>query len=135
MAVDTISGKYLVATINGTFVTGDQGWTARKTTDQLDGTTGLDGGYENDDYGIQRLEIEMDIVQNLATGIWSLVSAAQRVTNLKLYRAVTDAQPAFTVPLATIYESTNMGKVKDRFTISVKARSNGAFTETNPGAG
>lgn len=135
MAVNTISGKFLVGTISGAFITGTQGWTVRETTDQLDGTTGSDLGFENDDYGIIRAEIELEIVQNLAAGIYTQVAAGQRIADLKLYRAVVDAQPAFTFPIATIYESTNMGKVKDRFTVSVKARSNGPYTRTNPGAG
>lgn len=135
MSVDTVSGKYLVGTLNGTLITGTQGWTVRVTADQLDGTTGSDAGFENDDYGVQRAEIDLEIVQNLATGIYSTVAAGQRITTLRLYRAVGDAQPAFTFPIATIYESTNMGKVRERFTIAVKAKSNGAFTSTNPGAG
>lgn len=132
---DTISGKYLAVTINGVLIVGEQGWTCRVTADQLDGTTGSDQGYENDDFGIQRAEIDLEIVQNLATGVYTVVAAPQRVSQLKLYRAVTDAQPAFTFPIATIYESTNMGKVRERFTVACKAKSNGPFTVTNPGSG
>lgn len=135
MAVNTISGKYLVGVYSGQIITGMQGWTARSTVDQLDGTTGSDAGYENDDYGVGRCEIELELVQNLATGWYTQLQAGQRITELRLYRAVSDAQPAFYFPIATIYESTNMGKVKERFTVSIKARSNGIFYATNPGAG
>ena len=54
---------------------------------------------------------------------------------MRCFRTLYDAQPAFTFPVATIYESTNKGVVKERFTIAMKARSNGAYTSTNPGAG
>lgn len=135
MAVNTISGKYLVCTLNGFILTGVTGWTVRESADQLDGTTGSDGGFENDDFGVQRAEIDMELVQNLAAGIYTTVAAPQRITELKLYRSYGDSQPAFYFPNATIYESTNMGKVKQTFTTAVKARSNSTYSRTNPGAG
>ncbi len=133
---NTISGKYMVAAVESSLIVGLQGWTVRETTDQLDGTTGADAGYEDDDFGIVRAEIEMDCVQNLAAGTpYVAIRATTRLTNVRLYRSYGDAQPAFTFPLVTVYESTNMGKVRERLTVNVKAKSNGAYTFTNPGAG
>lgn len=75
------------------------------------------------------------LVQNLASGIYAAVRAGTLLTNLKLYRTSADNQPAFTIPLAKVYESTNAGKVRDRFTTAVKARSKGPYSGTDPGAG
>lgn len=133
--VNTISGKYLIVTVGSTVLVGPQGWTVRETTDQLDGTTGADAGFENDDFGIIRAEIDLELVQNLATGIYNDIGALTTLTALRCYRASTDTQPAFYFPIARVYESTNMGKVKERFTVAVKARSNGTYTRYDPGAG
>ena len=135
MPVDTISGKYLAVVIGNVVIVGAQEWTCRETTDQLDGTTGADQGYENDDNGLVRAEIDIMLVQNLASGIYAAVRAGTLLTNLKLYRTSADNQPAFTIPLAKVYESTNAGKVRDRFTTAVKARSKGPYSGTDPGAG
>jgi hypothetical protein len=112
-----------------------QGWTVRESTDQLDGTTGLDQGFENDDFGIIRAEIDLEFVQNLATGLYITIAAQTIVTNLRLYRSYGDPQPGFLFPIARIYESTNMGKVRERFTTACKLRSNGPYTRYSPGAG
>ena len=65
---DTISGKYLACKINTSTIAGVQEWTAREEGDRLDGTTGADEGYENDDIGVSSLEVTMMLVQNLSTG-------------------------------------------------------------------
>lgn len=135
MAVNTISGKYAIAVLEGVVLVGDQGWTVRESTDQLDGTTGADAGFENDDFGIIRAEIDMDFVQNLALGLYTVIAAQQILTNLRLYRSFGDPQPGFWFPIARIYESTNGLKTRERATVTVKARSNGSYTRYDPGAG
>ncbi len=135
MAISTISGKYGVATLENSLLVGVQGWTVRETTDQLDGTTGADLGFENDDVGIIRAEIDLELVQNCAFGIYSVIAAQELLTTLRLWRASSDAQPAFYFPFARVYESTNMLKIRERVTVTVKARSNGSYTRYNPGAG
>lgn len=134
-AINTVSGKYLAVTVQNVVLVGEQGWTVRETTDQLDGTTGADEGFENDDAGIIRAEIDLELVQNLASGIYVAIAAQTLLVELRCFRAVTDAQPAFYFPFARVYESTNMGKVRERFTVAVKARSNGIYTRYDPGAG
>lgn len=135
MAVNTISGKYGIATLENSVLVGIQGWTVRETTDQLDGTTGQDLGFENDDAGIIRAEIDLEIVQNAATGIYNVIGAQTLLTTLRLYRVFSDAQPAFLFPFARVYESTNALKIRERITVTVKARSNGSYTRYDPGAG
>ena len=132
-----ISGKYIAVTISGVtaVLSGVQEWTVRETIDQLDGTTGNDGGFENDGGGIMRAEIDLTLVQDLSTGVYSVIACGTELANLKLYRRVTDAQPAWTFPVARVFESTNAGRVRDRLTVSCKARSAGEYTRTDPGAG
>lgn len=132
---NTISGKYLVAVVENTILAGLQEWEITETADRLDGTTGSDGGFENDDMGVFAAEVRMQLVQNLASGIYIDIAMGTILTNVKLYRASSDAQPAFTFPTMRVYESRNGGRVRDRFVTNVVARANGVWTRNDPGAG
>jgi len=134
-ALNTISGKYLVATVNGAVIAGVQEWEVTETADRLDGTTGLDQGFENDDLGVFSAEARLTIVQNLATGPYIEIAMGNVLSDVKLYRSVTDNQPAFIFPIMRVYESKNGGRVKDRFTVNVTARAAGPYTRSDPGSG
>lgn len=132
---NTVSGKYLIGVIENVTIVGMQEWDVDETADQLDASTGADQGFENDDDGQTRAVITINLVQNLATGIYAAVRVGTLITNLRLYRSYTDAQPAFSIPLAKVYQSKNGGKVKERFTTLVVARSKGPYSGTDPGSG
>ena len=128
----SVSGKYIVAKINGTIVAGVQEWEADETIDQLDGTTGADEGFEADDGGIQRVVVTMNLVQDITTGVYSAVRAGTSITNLTLYRDKDDAQPAFSIPIFRVFQSTNRGEVRGRVTVRVVGRSYGTYTVNDP---
>lgn len=130
---NTISGKYLVAVIGGVVVSGVQDWNAVETSDQLDGTTGADLGYENDDDGISRVEVDFNLVQNLANGAAITLTRGTTIS-LLLYRSAGDALPAFDIPTFKVYSAGTRGAVKERFTQAVRGRSKGAYTVNPPGA-
>jgi hypothetical protein len=131
----TISGKYLVVTVGNILIAGAQDWDCDETGDQLDGTTGSDQGFENDDIGVGRAVITMNLVQNLNNGQYAVIQKGTMLANVSLYRSAGDPQPAFLFPFARVYQSKNAGKVKDRFTVMVVARSNGPYSSFDPGAG
>ncbi len=130
---DTISGKFLSAYIDDELVTGNQKWDATETADQLDGTTGADLGYENDDDGISRVEATLDLVQNLADGPALTVSRGT-VMSLQLYRSDGDTLPAFDIPVFKVYSVGTVAEVKGRITQTVRGRSKGPYTVNAPGA-
>lgn len=130
---DTISGKYLVAVIGSVTIDCVQDWEANETADQLDGTTGADLGYENDDDGISRVEVAFNLVQNLANGPAVTVGRGTTMA-LKLYRSAGDALPAFDIPAFKVFGARTRGAVRERFTQAITGRSKGAYTHNAPGA-
>lgn len=130
---DTISGKFLVARINGSIIRGVQDWEVDETADELDGTTGEDNGYENPDDGVWGATISMNLVQNLETGEYIRVRRGTLIEDLQLYRAATDPTPAFYFPMVKVFQSRNKGAIKERFTTFVRAKSKGEYQANNPG--
>lgn len=134
-ALSIISGKFLVATVGNVVLNGLQEWEVEETVDRLDGTTGGDAGFENDDMGVRAAEARFTLVQNLATGKYAEIMAGTILTEVRLYRSFTDNVPAFYFPLMRVYQSRNGGRVRDRFMVNVTARSNGSYAVYNPGSG
>lgn len=128
----SISGKLGGGKIDGVVIAGVQDWEAVETIDQLDGTTGSDGGYENDDGGVRRVEVTMNLVQDISTGVYSAVSAGTEITNLQLFRDLADVSPAFAIPTFRVYESGNRVEVRGRSTVRVRGRSAGSYTRNDP---
>jgi hypothetical protein len=135
MSPNTISGKYLILVVESVVLAGVQEWEIDENADRLDGTTGADGGFENDDMGVYSAEMRAQLVQNLASGIYHEIAMGTILTNVRAYRSVFDNQPAFYFPIMRVYNSRNGGRVRDRFTTNIVARSNGPYTRNNPGAG
>jgi hypothetical protein len=130
---DTISGKYLVAKIGSTTISGVMDWSATETVDELDGATGESEGYDYPDQGLRRVEADFNLIQNLATGVYSDVAAGV-VINLKLYRSAGDTNPAFDITDFLVLSSATRGAVRERFTVAVRGKSRGSYTRNDPGA-
>lgn len=129
----SISGKFLFVQVGNVILAGSQKWTVRDRADKLDGTTGADQGFENDQAGVRRLEITINFVQDTETGIWSVIQSGTILNNLKLFRDQTDPNPAFLIPIATCYEAENDIEVTGRSTIRSQITSNGPYIANDPG--
>lgn len=130
---DTISGKYLVAKIGSTSISGVMDWECTETVDELDGATGESEGYDYPDQGLRRAEASFNLIQNLATGPYTEVRAGE-VINLKLYRSAGDTIPAFDITDFLILSSASRGAVRERFTLAVRGKSRGSYNVADPGA-
>ena len=128
----TISGKFLSVYMDDVLVGGTQEVEVNETADQLDGTTGADLGYENDDDGISRAEVRFTLVQNLADGP-AITLSRGAVVDLKVFRSDGDTLPAVHLPVFKIYGAQNRGVVKERWTLAVSGRSKGSYTLSPPG--
>lgn len=132
-----ISGKYLIATIGNTLIRGVMEWRARETAEKLDGQTGAHLGFSANEPGTQTLNVDLTLVQDIATGEYSKVAAGTTITDLRLYRAdpsvVTGQSPAFQVPVFNVFESDNGAAVRDKFTVKCSGENLGPYTKNDPG--
>jgi hypothetical protein len=62
-----------------------------------------------------------------------MIRAGTVIYNLQLYRSINETVPAFAFPVVRVYRSTQGGRIKDRFTVQVTARSKGIYVSNEPG--
>ncbi len=130
--MSTISGAYLSATIGNSTIEGVMGWKARETVARLDGQTGVHAGYTADDFGSKTLNVDLQLVMDITSTPYLLISPGTTITNLKLYRNATDTDPAFLVPTFKVFDADQGATVKDKFSITASGSSYGSYTANDP---
>lgn len=131
----TISGKKLTAKLNATVIAGNYAWSVDEGGDVLDKTVGADNGWENEEMGVQNLHGTIKLYLDIATGAYATVRRGTILAQLKLYRALADAQPAFSITSALVTKSTQGAEVKGRFEVTIEFHSQGdVVTANEPGA-
>lgn len=122
-----VSGKELYFTTNGATVQGPFGWRGRESAQELDGTTGLDGGYTSNKAGLKTIEVTLSLVINILAGITGL-DAGTVITNLRLFYRVGDATPAIVIPTFTVLSAEKGAEVNGRFELVVTGKNDGSYT-------
>lgn len=130
-----ISGKHLTATVGGTPLTliGTQEWRQRGESDKLDGQTAEHEGFSANEPGTDTSAVDITLVQDLTTGIYTIIKNGTTLTDLKLYRHVDDDTPAFHYPIANVFSSDNGSAIKDKFTTKCSIENYGPYTCNDPG--
>ena len=128
----SISGKFITATIGAVLIRGVQSWTAEDSSQELDGATAEDLGFEHPDDGLAVLSVSMDLVVDITTGSLIPISRGTLINNLNLFANATAAQPIYNVPTFKVFKSTPKGEIGGRFTYAVQGKSIGPYTLGNP---
>lgn len=130
-----ISGKRIVATLNGVVLTGNQAFESTGRADPLDGQTGLDNGFSKDEPGSLSRDLILDFVQDTRTGFFVEIMEGTRLEEVKVFRDTNDNVPAVYMPVANVFEAQLVARVKERITHRVTIRNYGQYTLNNPGSG
>lgn len=125
--VGVISGKALYFTINGATINGPFSWRKRGSADKLDGTTGLDAGYGSTKAGVRQIEVTMGCIINILVGL--VISEQSTLTDVKLFYAVGDVQPAIWIPTFTVLSAEKGAEVRGRFELNISGENDGIYYE------
>lgn len=128
----SISGKYMEARIGATVVRGNFAWSAEEGAAELDGTTAQDNGFENPDDGLYSLVVNLRGYMDVATGQYVPVRRGTTISNLRLYRNKNDLAPAFDVPVAKVFNSTQGGEVAGKIEWTARVKAKGSYTYNDP---
>lgn len=130
----SISGFATAAKIGGmspVLVPGVQMITVDEETDELDGATAEDEGFDNPDDGLARATISLDLVMDIAAGSFVAIKRGTLIADLKIY-ADLEADPIYIFPVCKVFKSTWKGEIKGRSTYSCVIKSKGTFTVVDP---
>ena len=130
----SVSGKFLTAKIGTAVIVGNYAWTVKESVEKLDAITAADAGANRKDFGVEEAQITIKLLVDVTTVKYEPLAAGTEVTSLKLYRVATDAQPAFSFPLARVFDSDQGGELRGRFEMSAQLENVGAYTRFEPGA-
>ncbi|VTT98938.1 unnamed protein product [Gemmataceae bacterium] len=132
----SISGKYLTVTVGSGVgeveVADNYAWSVDQGGDNLDRTTGADGGKSRTDVGVEDTKIDIKLYLDIATGQPSLVRRGTTLTNLNLYRASGDADPAYTFPEALVLNRREGGEVRGKLELFCQITAQGDYDENDP---
>lgn len=128
----SISGKALQAEIDGVFVHGNFSWQIEEDGDELDGTTAESGGYEDPEMGVYKARVTLKGYMDVADGTYTPVRRGTIVTNLKLFRDITDVTPAFDIPTSLVLRSNQGGEVRGKVEWGSTIATKGAYTYNDP---
>lgn len=126
----SISGSRLRCKINGVTVAGLHDWEADDSGgDVLDATTGEDGGFTNTDTGCADLKVTLRLYFDITNGIDVVIAFGTVLTNLLLYRHLSDATPAYTIDSAVVIAKPTTVQVRGRVETTVTVKNKGSWTE------
>lgn len=129
------AGKHIALKVGGVspvLVPGVQSWSGRDSTQELDGTTAEDQGYQRPGAGLKSLTVSMQLVIDITAGDLVAFASGTTVANLKLYAHINSATPIFHCPEFLVTEATPRGEINGRFTFDVNGKSVGPFTFSDP---
>jgi hypothetical protein len=125
----SISGKKLGCKYGGTPTTlaGNHSWQASAKVDELDSTTGADAGYANFDAGVKELTVTIQFYFDVASGVAADLAEGTVLTNLKLYRDLSDTNPAFTLASALVTQFEQKGEVRGKIECTATVKNKGSY--------
>lgn len=134
MPNESVSGKYLACTINGTELDGLHDWEADDGgTPELDRTAGKDRGYTNRDVGPFDLVVRLRLYFILGVSNTIPIQTGTIITDLALFRDVDDAVPAYFLPEAIVTSKPSRAAVAGRLEVDATVKNRGPFEEDGVG--
>ncbi len=127
-----ITGKYLVAKINGVLIQNIFKWNAEEGGDVLDATVGTDLGFEFEEMGVENCHITTTLYLDIVNGVYSNVQRGIIMTNLQLFRNIADTVPAIQAPLALAIRSGQGAEVRGKFEVPVEIHTLGQYVTNDP---
>lgn len=128
------TGAFMEAKIGGmapVFIAGNYAWDVDEQSDDHEGTTGEDAGFENGCTGVGVAVITLKGWMDIAAGEYTPVRAKTIINDLKLY--LDEASTVnWTFPVAEVITSKQGGQVKGKVEWSATIRSRGAYTYADP---
>jgi hypothetical protein len=131
----SVSGKFMQAKIGGmapVAVVGNYAWSAEENAEELDRTEAETEGFEDTDDGVWSLTVNLKGFMDIADGSYTPVRRGTLITDLKLFRDKDDATPAFVIPKAKVYTSTQGGEVKGKVEWTARIKAKGSYTYNDP---
>jgi hypothetical protein len=128
-----ISGKKLSVDVNGTTLLGVVSWRVREAADELDASSAASGGYNDVEAGFIGATIEIRGWFDILTGDYTPIRAGTTLTNLELFRDITDVTAAFTFASALVVSSDQGAENRGRFEINATVKNKGSYTYDEPG--
>jgi hypothetical protein len=127
-----ITGKYLVAKLNGVLIENVFKWNAEEGGDVLDATVGTDLGFEYEEMGVENCHVTTTLYLDIVNGVYSNVQRGTVLTNLQLFRNVADTVPALLIPFALVVRSGQGAEVRGKFEVPCEIHSQGPYTTNDP---
>jgi hypothetical protein len=106
----------------------------REKFERLDAITAADAGANRRDFGVGEAAITLRLLIDCTTGKYEPIVAGTEITTLKLYRQSTDTSPAYTFPIARVFDSSQGGEIRGRFEVTAEAENVGTYTRAEPGS-
>ncbi len=129
---DTISGKHATGSVNSNVLAGCHQWAFEESVDNLDGTTGSDGGYANPFAGVKSGTVRMQVYFNVATGVYTPIQAGTTVTDLWLYDDVVNGTALIQIPSGVVMRSTKTAETRGRIEVTCEIATKGIYTVNDP---
>lgn len=128
----SISGKNASGTIGGNVIGGCHQWEFRETVDDLDGTAGEDGGYQNPDAGVGGGTVTIRCWFDKSRAAYVPIRAGTYVEALALYDDVVNDSPCVDIPLGVVMESSKTAETRGRIEISATIKTKGFYDVLDP---
>jgi hypothetical protein len=128
----SISGKKLSVDINSVTLLGTVSWRCREKVDELDGASAATSGYDSPEAGFAGATVEIRGWFDILAGDYTPIRAGTTLTNLELFRDITDVTPAFLFGSALVVTSDQGAENRGRFEINATVKSKGSYTYNDP---
>jgi hypothetical protein len=124
----SVSGKGLTTKLGGNVVGGIYSADFQEKVDDLDRTTGADGGYTNTDAGCLTIEGTIQGYYDLTNTAYTAVRAGSLLANFAQYATVNGNTAWVFIPSGLVLESAIKGEVRGRLEFSARVRNKGSYT-------
>lgn len=128
----SISGKKVGCKIGAAVVAGIYKADADMESDDLDATVGTGGGFTDTDAGCDGCTVQIAGWFDVATGVATDVKNGTVITNFKMFRDITDVNPAILMPTAIVTKFHLGAAVRDRVEFTATIKNKGTYTYNDP---
>jgi hypothetical protein len=96
--------------------------------DELDATTGADGGFGDVDTGVIQGMVRARLYVDVSASVYLSIVAATTITNVNLYLDLTSPTSLCTLPIIKVLSTPIRARVRDSWQIDFMAKTRGTFT-------
>lgn len=126
------TGKFLQlrtgAGLGTVFVPRTVSWTAQETGEVLDATSAAGDGYEDNDNGVNGVEVSVEILHDTADGAFPTIGKGQLIAGLRCYADRNQTRAAdYYLPVGIVSDVSRPVEVRGQIKASFKVRNKGYF--------